>query len=349
MRDRLPNEFGQWLATVWAPDFLPFPRPAGLTADELARRQRAFVWRHDPTGKWSRALRKALGYHALAAVRAMFAGGAPPRGVLDALAMLAVRMPGRRRRVAHENLLRAFPEQSPEWRDAVWRRFLRTALDVLVQVLSLETDPPQRMRERVIIDGESHLREALAAGRGAICLTAHFAAFPMTFTRLALDGWPSAVLIKRQRDPVFEQWWKHLRDRSGTVSIPDLPPLASARMSLAWLRAGGVICMAGDQRAPGDAPLIPFFGHDVHTYPLPARLALRTGAAILPTLVDPPGPDGRQVMRIHPPLQPAVGAPADVVVRKLLADFHRVLEAEIRREPHAWWWVHNRFHRWTTA
>ena len=338
------------MAAAWDPQLPPWRLSADVTPRELARRQRSFIWRHDPGGTWRRAARHALGFHLLSALRTVLGPASLTAASRNALAGLIAAMPGKRRAIALANLQRAFPDATDAWRRRTWRRFVGMAVHTLQEVMALESRPPRDYLQHVELHGEDHLRTATADGRGVLTITAHFAAFPLVFARLVAGGWPVAVMVKRQRDPVFEQWWMKLRDRTGVISIPDLPPRQSVRSMMRWLHAGGVMCVAGDQRAPGSAPLIPFFGHDVHTYTQPVRLALKTGAAILPTFMYPPDHRGQQTMRILEPLRPpAAGVPEAEAVNQILRQFHAVLEDQVRAHPHAWWWVHNRFKRWDVA
>jgi heptosyltransferase II len=103
------------------------------------------------------------------------------------------------------------------------------------------------------------------------------------------------------------------------------------------IRAGGGVGVLVDQHA-GDAGLwCPFFGRLASTSILPATLALRTGAWLVPTAIYTDGvahwrcvtSKGKRVK----------GHDAEAVT----AQINQMVEAEIRERPADWFWVHNRW------
>jgi heptosyltransferase-2 len=104
------------------------------------------------------------------------------------------------------------------------------------------------------------------------------------------------------------------------------------------LRAGDVICLFSDQNA-GDAGIwTPFFGRLASCSPLTSTVAARTGAAIVPLAVRTL-PDGRYQMEFFPALEPARGREVGAVEAELNGWF----EAQIRRTPADWLWLHDRW------
>ena len=105
------------------------------------------------------------------------------------------------------------------------------------------------------------------------------------------------------------------------------------------LRANGVIWYAPDQayRHKG-AELVPFFGIPVASNTATSRLARSTGAAVLPYFVERlPAAAGYRV-RIGAPLE---DFPSDDQVADTLR-YHALIEAEVRRIPAQYLWVHRR-------
>jgi KDO2-lipid IV(A) lauroyltransferase len=113
------------------------------------------------------------------------------------------------------------------------------------------------------------------------------------------------------------------------------------------VRAGGWAGILIDQRVqPKEAIEVPFFGHPALTTPVLARLSLRTGAPVVPIFAFPE-PHGRYrfVARppIFPPERPAAGESEDSTVLDLTRRYLETAEAEIRRHPEQWLWMHRRW------
>ena len=83
---------------------------------------------------------------------------------------------------------------------------------------------------------------------------------------------------------------------------------------------------------------MPFFGRPAYTPVGAAELALRFDAAVLPTFIERL-PDGSHRARIEPALTldpDATAATAQMTER---------IEAQIRRVPEQWVWLHRRWRR----
>ncbi len=108
--------------------------------------------------------------------------------------------------------------------------------------------------------------------------------------------------------------------------------------AVSLLREGGLVGVLVDQHS-GDAGVwMPFFDSLASTSPLAASLAIRTGAAVVPCAILT---DGFAHWRIA--MGEEIVYPANADTNALTADITRALEAQIRRSPADWFWVHNRW------
>lgn len=249
---------------------------------------------------------------------------------------------GLRARVARENLARAFPERDAAWRERVlhehYRELGRTAADY-ARLPALVRGP----RERVFtsFDGEEHLREALALGRGVILLTGHFGHFELMGAALTRQA-PVAFIVKPLSNPGAEAWLTRLRQQCG---VDVLHIGAGIRSVIKRLRAGGVVAMLADQDARKDGVFVPFFGIPSSTPTGPAWLALSTGAPIVFGACVREG-DGRYRAQVDPMHVPS-GAASDAEAVRALTAWHTArLERAVRERPESWFWLHK---RWKTA
>jgi len=249
---------------------------------------------------------------------------------------------GVRRRVARANLALAFPERGPAWRT----RVLAEAYRELGRVAAEYTQLPRlaaRPREQVYarLEGEEHVRQAIALGRGVIFLTGHMGNFELGAAALARTV-PVAILVKPLSNPGAEAWIAAQRRRSGLELLPIGP---GVRAALKRLRAGGALAMLGDQDARRAGVFVPFFGRLSSTPAGPAWLSLASGAPIVFGICSR-ARDGRHELRILPPIVPRGEASDPAAVSALTACHARILEAAVRERPEAWFWLHR---RWKTS
>lgn len=269
----------------------------------------------------------------LAGHRAARVGG----GWLGALAWAAL---GDRRRVALDNLARAFAE----WSDAERRRTARASFRHLGRmtcdtVSALRFDAVELCR-RLTLDGWEHFEAARSRGRGVLVMSAHLGTWEIAAYPVGLYGEPMHVIGRPLDNPLLDRRLARIRTRFGNRTIPKR---GAARGALGVLRDGGVVGILIDQRVrPDEGEPLPFFGHPAITSPLAGRLAIRTGAPIVP-LFGHLEPGGRYRVVFREPIEPAGEgeAAASEITRRCLA----VVEREIRQAPGTWLWLHRRWKR----
>ena len=117
-------------------------------------------------------------------------------------------------------------------------------------------------------------------------------------------------------------------------------PRDDIRGFISALKHNDCVWYAPDQsyRKKG-AEMVPLFGIPAASNTLTSRIARMTGAPVLPYFFHRlPGAQGYLGV-IHPPLE---NFPSDSAVTDT-ARFYRMIEAQIRRVPEQYLWIHRRF------
>ena len=196
-----------------------------------------------------------------------------------------------------------------------------------------------RICELSRVEGVAHLEQALAAGRGAIILTAHFTTLEIG-ARILNTAFPINVLYRPPKNALLAYIANTNRSsykrRAGlsTIERDDIRGMVRA------LRRNESVWYAPDQsfRNKG-AEMVPFFGIPAATNVATSRLAQLTGAAVLLYSHERlPDAKGYRVV-ISPALAdyPGTSPQADAL------RFNHFIEAEVRRIPEQYWWIHRRF------
>jgi KDO2-lipid IV(A) lauroyltransferase len=238
-----------------------------------------------------------------------------------------------------ENAARALGSQmnDPAEREALvrraWKNFARGILDTMAVIHMSK----QQTIEFVAMEGEEHLKNALARGKGVIALSAHLGAFTLIGPRIAAGGYPFSVVVKHPPDERFANVMNDLRARIGVNTISARPRRQAVRGILKALRNNGVVLVIADEFKSAGVETT-FMGQKAAAPRGPASLALRTGAATLPMFAART-PHGSVVVRIGPEMELIRDDDVEASVAKTTKLFTRCIEEAIRRFPEQWNWL----------
>lgn len=238
-------------------------------------------------------------------------------------------------RIARRNLELCLPEKSADERHRILREHFRSVGIGLFETAISWWSSDERIRKLTHLEGEDHLRAALARGKGAILLSAHFTTLEIG-ARAVAARMPTNIMYRPTSNLVLETFLGRNRSRRAKRAIrrDDIRTLISA------LKANEPVWYAPDQsyRKKG-AEMVPFFGIPAATNTATSRLARMTGAAVLPYFPERlPGSQGYRMV-IHPMLEDFPGDSAVADAER----FNKAIEAQVRKVPAQYLWIHRRF------
>ncbi len=250
---------------------------------------------------------------------------------------IARRLARRRREITATNLALCFPEMSESDRHRLLDEHFESLGIAVVESAAGWWKPTPWLLRRAHVEGLDHLQAALAEGRGALLLTAHFTTLEIGAQMLAAFH-PTLGVYRQHENPVFDRVIRagRLSRGSGLIERSDLRALLRA------LRSGAVAWYAPDQAYLGARGVeAPFFGVPAPTNTATSRIAAASGAPVLPFFVERLPGRAAYRLRLEPPLEnfPSGDPSADA------ARVNAVLEAGIRRVPAQYLWSHDRFKR----
>ena len=133
---------------------------------------------------------------------------------------------------------------------------------------------------------------------------------------------------------------RRVRERSGMLVYEKKD---AVRGMIRSLRAGEAVGLLMDQDGSGLGVFVPFFGRLASTLPTAARIARRTGAAIVPvTCYRLPGRT-RHALRVGPEVEQADTGDEERDVLVTTRRCNRALEQAILEHPAQWLWRHRRW------
>lgn len=241
----------------------------------------------------------------------------------------------RRRRIALRNLELCFPELAKEDRQQLARQNLAFTGKALGEIALAWWGDHRKLEGLCEVRGIEHLEQALAQGRGALLLSAHFTCLEL-IAPLASVITPCYVIYKPQRNLVVEHCMRRARDRNTLGAIPR----NEIRTILRALRRGHSVWYAADQDLGRRYSVFaPFFGIETATVSAITRLAKISKAPVVPFFFHSKPDHSGYIAEYLPALEnfPGSDEVSDATV------VNRTIEEAVRKHPDQYFWVHRRF------
>jgi KDO2-lipid IV(A) lauroyltransferase len=209
----------------------------------------------------------------------------------------------------------------------------------LMEVLQFPRLTSENLGKLVAFEGEENIDNALKMGRGAIILTAHFGNWELLGASLALSGYRVSFIVRPVRSPRLDVLLNRNRESTGVKCIPRG---TSIRNALRCLRCNGLLGILADIDTRVDGVFVDFFGRPTFTPRGPVSIALRTGAALLPTFIIRQKDDTHRIA-VEEALELKITGALEEDIRVNTARFTKIIESYIREYPEQWIWIHQRW------
>jgi len=246
------------------------------------------------------------------------------------------------RRVAEANAAWALGLSPQEASDLVRRVYRNVCTNFVEDLMLPKILKRMTLEDFSVIEGEEHLKAALAKGKGAIMVTGHFGNWELAGRVLAHAAGGALVVARTQSNPLIEERARRFREGGG---LQVAGREGALRKVLNHLRAGGCVAMLIDQNQRAGGVFVPFFGKLASTVPSPASLALKHDVPVLAGYTYRIGHELRHCFHCDPPFELIRTGDyrADVVANTAL--FTKRIEGFVRQHPDQWFWLHSRWRK----
>lgn len=263
------------------------------------------------------------------------------RAAAIALAWTVYLLHLRLRRVGMRNLALAFPDKTGRERARILRGVFTSFGRQLAEVCRFPKYTRENVGKVVVYDGFENFERAFARGKGVLFLTAHLGAWELSAFAHSLHGHPLHIVMRPLDNVYLDRLTRRYRTLHGntTVDKDDF-----VRGLLSAMKAGETVGILMDTNmTPPQGVFVDFFGIPACTASGLARIALRTGAAVVPgfTVWDPALRKYR--LRFDPAVKLVRTGNDDADVVANTARFTKIIEDYVRRYPDQWLWVHRRW------
>lgn len=238
---------------------------------------------------------------------------------------------GRQRRILQQNLQRVVGAGAA--RDATRRAFRNFALYV-IDFYQLPFRRRGELQKRLEFDNWEALDEALSHPGGSLFVSLHLGPAELGGAALAACGHEVHAVAETFGHGPMNAFIQGLRERLGLKIIP----AKRARLGvLRCLRRGKVLALMFDAVQAGDSVSVKFFGAPAWMSATPARIALRSGARVLPAVMSRSPHDRQKLLPCIDfglEFQPSGNEEEDV--RALSQAIAASLQRQVERLPDQW-------------
>lgn len=241
----------------------------------------------------------------------------------------------RRRVITRINLETCFPDKPKAEREQLLREHFHALGIAVFEIANCWYGSDRKLRKLVTMEGLENLDAALAEGKGALLLSAHFTTLEIGGRLLGLFT-PFHLMYRPNRNDLLELIISGSRRRQFEKVIPR----DDVRTMLRSLKDNKAVWYAPDQGYRGKhSAMVPFFGVPAPTNTATSRIARSTGSPVLPFTVQRlPGTAGYR-LQIGAALE---NFPSEDIEQDA-ARVNALIERDTLLMPEQYLWCHNRF------
>jgi Kdo2-lipid IVA lauroyltransferase/acyltransferase len=262
------------------------------------------------------------------------------RNLFGELGQLAGRIAVKDNRRAVDNLGIAFPEVPAPVRRALAAAMFKQLGRNAHEFLRLQGASREYVTSRVSrVEGMENFKVAHGRGKGVIAITGHIGCWELLPAYFVAIGYPVTAIGRRMKVGRLN---RRLVDVRRGLGVTSLDRDENPRPMFDVLKRGEILGVLIDQHTRVAGAWVPFFGRPAHTPTAVAKLALATGAAIVPMGIFLER-NGKHVVRVSPEVPVADTGSRETDVRTITAAASLAVEELIRLDPGQWVWFHRRW------
>ena len=256
-------------------------------------------------------------------------------GLAQFYARLLDRAVPRLRAIALRNLEFAYSRQTPRERSHIVDGVFRSIGRMLYSFAKLPEIKASNVGEWIGYEGLENYLEAKQHGRGVLIATAHLGNWELSAFTHAFMTEPMNIVVRPLDNPRIDAFVEARRQLSGNRIIGKWDAPRSILRALRKNEAVGVLIDQNTSLQEG--VFVDFFGMPACATTAFTRLAIRTGAVVIPGFALWSEKRQRHVLHFYPAVPITGDIQADT------QRLHSVLEGVIREHPDQWLWIHRRW------
>jgi KDO2-lipid IV(A) lauroyltransferase len=246
-----------------------------------------------------------------------------------------------RRRIAIENIKNSeLRTQNSELRDIAKETF-RNLGRSFAEIVKIYYGLGKKIIDSVEIEGIENFRDAESKGRGVLFITGHCGNWELMAIAVSTKLSGIGIVARPIDNPYINKFIEKIREKYGNTVIYKKGAL---REIMKKLKEGGCVGILMDQAVlPDEGYLIDFLGRGAWTTKMPALIARRTGAAVLPAFIR--RTERGHIISIGREVKLSTNNNHESALIEDTKRFSSFVEEHIKQNPSEWLWIHRRWKR----
>lgn len=249
-----------------------------------------------------------------------------------------------RRKVAIQNLSKSVSANAittSEHAEEIIRNNFKNLGRSFVEVIKIFFGFGKGIIDSVDIEGIDNFQNAESKGKGIIYITGHCGNWELLATALSVKVSEISVVARPIDNPYINNFVERVRKKFGNSVIYKKGALKPIMQTL---KNNGCVGILMDQAVlRNEGVVIDFLGRGAWTTKMPALIARKTAAAVLPVFIHRTLEGHR--LKIYPEAELSQSNDRDTAIKEDTKCFSSFIENYIKEHPTEWLWIHKRWKR----
>lgn len=265
-------------------------------------------------------------------------------GFVRTLVSLLLWLKPRYLELATQQIRESFPGESNDWHARVARGSAESFVRAVVDYFRGPFVSNEWIDEHVEVVGYEELRaESERTGKRVVLVGGHVGSFDLLAQLTAVKFRPISFVIRNAKQRFVDLWWSRMRELRGNST---LPRSGAIKGMLKALRSGRDVGILFDQNVTAEfAVFVPWFGRLAATTKAVAVVALKAECLVAVSTLHYVGGERYRLECVPVPVSDLYQSqlPSEEKILELTRRAVAVLEAQIRKFPEQWFWMHRRW------
>ena len=230
---------------------------------------------------------------------------------------------------------------NPESTDRVIRKNFENIGRSFIEIIKIFYGLDKKIINSICFDGIENLKVAESKGRGVLFITGHCGNWELMALLMSVKFKSTAVVARPLNNSYINKLVEMMRKRYGNRVIYKQGALKAI---IKTLKNSGYVGILMDQAVLADEGyVIDFLGKGAWTTKMPAVIARKTSAAVIPVFIH--RTDGSHMIKLYPEVELSKNDDKETAVIEDTKRFSGYIERYIQEHPTEWLWMHRRWKR----
>jgi KDO2-lipid IV(A) lauroyltransferase len=248
---------------------------------------------------------------------------------------------GSRRKIAIENIEKSEVRSQKSEVRSIARETFKNLGKSFVEIIKVYYGFGGEILDSVDIEGIENFNKAKSKGKGILFIAGHCGNWELMAITMSAKLSGVAVVARPINNPYVNKFIESVRQNYGNSVIYKQGALKTV---IRTLKNNGCVGILMDQAViPAEGYVLDFLGRGAWTTKMPALIAKKTSAAVLPVFLH--RTNKRHRMKIYPEAELSKIVDLESAVLEDTKNFSGFIENYIREHPAEWLWIHRRWKR----